>query len=193
LASNEDKLIVDALLKGDDTAWDQMSKLVEAWLINAAQRRYIPDADIQDLRQEILAKLLENNYKKLQQFSFMCRLSTWIGSVVQNHLFDHFSAVIRREKRNHAFETIRKEIVDHRELTEKIIDEVDLSRLMDKALESLSPSEQVSIRMIYWDGLTVSEASVITGEKISSITSRLTRAREKLRAIMTTGTDKKTI
>lgn len=193
MISNEDKLIIDALLKGDDTSWEQMSMCVESWLINASQRRYISDDEIQDLRQEILAKLLENKYKKLQQFSFKCRLSTWIGSVVQNHLYDHFSAVIRREKRNHVFETIRKEIVDHRELTEKIIDEVDLSRLLDKALESLSPSEQVSIRMIYWDGLTPSEASVITGEKISSITSRLTRARDKLRAIMTTGTDKKSI
>jgi RNA polymerase sigma factor (sigma-70 family) len=193
LISNEDKLIVDALLKGDDPAWDQMSKCVESWLINASQRSYISDDEIQDLRQEILTKLLENNYKKLQQFSFKCRLSTWIGSIVQNHLYDHFSATIRREKRNHAFETIRKEIIDHRELTEKIIDEVDISRLLDKALESLSQSEQVSIRMIYWDGLTPSEASVITGEKISSITSRLTRARDKLRAIMTMGPDKKSI
>lgn len=193
MISNEDKPIVDALLKGDNTAWEQMSSCVESWLINASQRRYIPDDEIQDLRQEILAKLLENNYKKLQQFSFMCRLSTWTGSVVQHHLYDHFSAVIRREKRNHAFETIRKEIVDHREITEKIVDEVDLSRLLEKALESLSPSEQVSVRMIYWDGLTPSEAAVITGEKISSITSRLTRAREKLRAIMKTGPDKKTI
>ena len=193
MISNEDKLIVDALLKGNDTAWEQMSMCVESWLINASQRRYISDDEIQDLRQDILAKFLENNYKKLQQFSFKCRLSTWIGSVAQNHLYDHFSATIRREKRNHAFETIKKEISDHRELTEKIIDEVDFSRLLDKALESLSQSEQVSIRMIYWDGLTPSEASVITGEKLSSITSRLTRAREKLRAIMTAEPDKKSI
>jgi len=136
-----------------------------------------------DLRQDILEKFLENNHERLQRFSFRCRLSSWIGSVVNNHLYDNYTSSIRRERREEGFETFKRNIFEQEKQSERLIEKIDSREKVEKALEQLTPAERRTIRMLYWDGLKPVDIARITGEKNTTITSRISRARGKLREV----------
>ncbi|MBU1022887.1 sigma-70 family RNA polymerase sigma factor [bacterium] len=182
-----DRKIISALIHGNNKAWIEIGICIERWLIHASARHFIPDADIQDLRQEILEKLLENNYSKLQQFSFRCRLSTWVGSVVNNHLYDNYTSSIRRERREMGFESFKQNVFIDENESEYLIDKIDTQERVEKALETLTPSEHRTIRMIYWDSLNPVDIARVSGENSTTITSRITRARKKLREFFLEG------
>lgn len=181
MSVDQDREFIKALIAKDNQAWEQMSRCIENWLINASKRHFIPDSDINDLRQEIIEKLFENNFKKLQQFSFRCRLSSWIGSVVNYHLFDYYTTEIRRERREAGFLEIKREIITENETDDRIIEKVDYHTKIQEALNSLNPGELQVVKMTYWEGLMPHDIAKITGERTSTVTSKLTRARKKLR------------
>jgi RNA polymerase sigma-70 factor (ECF subfamily) len=181
LSQEQDQYLIQALLSGDSEAWDEISSCVEKWLKNASRRHYIPDEDLDDIKQDILTKLIENNYRKLQGFSFRCRLSSWVGSIVNNHLYDHYRSEIRRERRNSGFGEFKKEISIEVGDDIELLSMIDDMERVEKAIESLMPVERRVVRMTYWDNLNLTEISRITGERVSTVTSRLSRARLKLR------------
>ncbi len=178
-----DKEFISALVNGDNAAWTEIAKCVESWLRTASRRHFIPEEDIQDLKQDILEKFLENNHARLQRFSFRCRLSSWIGSVVNNHLYDHYTSSIRRERREEGFETFKRNIFEQEKQSERLIEQIDSREKVEKALEQLTPAERRTIRMLYWDSLKPVDIARITGEKNTTITSRISRARGKLREV----------
>jgi RNA polymerase sigma factor (sigma-70 family) len=183
LSIQADKEFISALLNGDNTAWTEIGKCVESWLRAASRRHFIPEEDIQDLKQDILEKFLENNHERLQRFSFRCRLSSWMGSVVNNHLYDHYTSSIRRERREEGFESFKRNIFEQEKQSERLIEKIDSREMVEKALEQLTPTERRAIRMLYWDGLKPVDIARITGEKNTTITSRISRARGKLREV----------
>ena len=168
-------------MEGDAEAWEEASQCVESWLRNASKRHYIPNEDISDLRQDILTKLIENNYERLHGFSFRCRLSSWIGSIVNNHLYDHYRIIIRREVRDRGFELLRSEIINEMGQAEELMKQMGDGEKIERAMESLTPAERRMVRMAYWDDLKPQEIAVVTGERITTVQSRLFRARAKLK------------
>lgn len=184
LSVEKDREFINALLEGDNAAWEQMSQCVESWLINASRRHYIPEADIQDHRQEIVSKLIENNYHRLQQFSFRCRLSSWVGSVVNNYLYDHYTTEIRRVRRETGYHDIQKEFFEAKGSEDKLVENLDKTELIGKAMEQLNDGDREILKQVYWDGLMPKEISRITGERNSTVTSRLTRARNRLKEVL---------
>ena len=179
----QDKRVVSALIQGNNQAWIEIGNCIDLWLINASARHFIQDADIQDLKQEILEKLLENKYSRLQQFAFRCRLSTWVGTIVNNHVYENYTSSIRRERREKGFESFKLNVFNDENESENLIDRIDSQEKVEKALEILTPNEHRTIRMLYWDGLDAVDISRVTGENRSTITSRITRARKKLRKV----------
>ncbi len=178
-----DKEFISVLVSGNNAAWTEMSKCVETWLRNASRRHFMPEEDIQDLKQDILEKFLENNHARLQRFSFRCRLSSWVGSVVNNHIYEYYTSSIRRERREKGFESFRRNVFEHEKKSDQLIEKIDNSEKVENALEKLTPNERRVIRMIYWDGLNPIDIARITGEKSTTITSRISRARGKLREV----------
>jgi RNA polymerase sigma factor (sigma-70 family) len=181
LSIEKDKALVGELLKGDTVAWDRIGACISTWLRSASQRHYIPDDEMDDLRQEILEKLVENDYRKLQQFSFRCRLSSWIGSIVNNHLYDRYKTEIRKEVRDRGFESFRLVVSDQETGNERLLEKLSDIELVEKALESLSSAEREIIKLFYWDGLITKDIAKITGDMPSTITAKLVRARGKMK------------
>ena len=184
LSEEQDRYLVKALIEGNAEAWDEVGRCVESWLRNGSKRHYITAEDITDLRQDILTKFIENNYQRLQQFSFRCRLSSWIGSIVNNHLYDHYRINIRREIRDHGFELLRTEMINEIGQKEELLEQIADGAKVESAIESLTPAEKRMVRMAYWDDLKPFEIAKVTGERTTTITSRLTRARAKLKELL---------
>ena len=184
MSQEQDRYLVKALLSGDTDAWNEISLFIERMLKNVSRRHYIPDDDISDLRQDVLTKLIEDNYRRLHGFSFRCRLSTWVGSIVNNHLFDHYRSEIRRERRNKGFEDFRKDMAIDTKNDEEMMARISDMEKLEEAIESLTPAERRAVRMTYWDDLRPTEISKITGERVSTISSRIVRARIRLREIL---------
>jgi len=52
---------------------------------------------------------------------------------------------------------------------------------------SLSPAERTAIHLFYYEGYSTDEIARITGQRAGTVRSRLSRARQKLRKLMTDG------
>jgi RNA polymerase sigma-70 factor (ECF subfamily) len=150
--------------------------------------RYVGDPhDAEDAVQDALLSA----YKHLHQFRGTAKMTTWLTAIVTNSAL----AQLRRRPRH-----------SHVSLNEQLNDDQDISlsdTLADKrpnpedecaASEShsflmqcfseLSPSLQQAFRLHYMDGLTTNEASQLLKVSVSTMKSRVWRARTRLKQMM---------
>lgn len=55
---------------------------------------------------------------------------------------------------------------------------------LDEALRRLTPKYRAAVHLFYYEGYTAEEIARMSGEKLSAIHTRLTRARTQLRELM---------
>lgn len=128
-----------------------------------AQTRSQHDAD--DIFQEVFLRVAQNR----PVFDSESHEKAWILRVTLNCLKSHWRAAWRRHDVP---------------LDERIPFPSPEERALDNALRQLSPKYRAAVHLFYYEGYSAEEIARMTGEKPSTIRTRLTRARAQLRDLL---------
>ena len=122
-------------------------------------------ADASDVCQETFISLL----KDATVFQDDEHLKAWLIRVTLNCLKSHWRAAWRRHDVP---------------LDDRIPFPAPEERALDEALRRLAPKYRAAVHLYYYEGYSAEEIARMSGEKPSTIRTRLTRARAQLREIM---------
>ena len=128
-----------------------------------AQTRSRHDAD--DIFQEVFLRVAQHR----PVFDSDAHAKAWLLRVTLNCLKSHWRAAWRRHDVP---------------LDERIPFPAPEERALDDALRRLAPKYRAAVHLFYYEGYSAEEIARMTGEKPSTIRTRLTRARAQLREIL---------
>lgn len=128
-----------------------------------AQTRSRHDAD--DVFQEVFLRVAQHR----PIFDSEEHAKAWLLRVTLNCLKSHWRAAWRRHDVP---------------LDERIPFPAPEERALDDALRQLAPKYRAAVHLFYYEGYSAEEIARMTGEKPSTIRTRLTRARAQLRDLL---------
>lgn len=157
-----------------DTAaiWGEFHSRLRAFL----SRRVRNSADVEDILQEVLIRI-HRNADKLHSRE---KLAPWLFQITRNAMIDHLRAGVNRA-------SVQPEDFDPpaRDAGGDGTEARELSRCMEPMIASLPEHYREAIRLTDIEGLTQLEAARRTGLSFSGMKSRVQRARQQLRGMLT--------
>jgi len=176
--------LVEAARGGDAEAYGRLVAVCQRPLFAYALRLTADPHLAEDLCQEALLK----GYRAIGGFTGASALSTWLYRILHNTWLDH----VRRDGRSAPLGDAEQDEGEDppvlaREAVARFHDETrgaDLRERLEKALGAVSPifREVVVLRDV--QGYAYEEIAEITGTAVGTVKSRLNRAREQLRALL---------
>ena len=181
-----DQPLVERVLRGDTNTFNTIIKNTQG-LVTQIIFKMIPGAeDRKDLAQDVYLK----TFKKLESFKFQSKLSTWIGQIAYNTCVNHLEKkkLLLIENNNDDSESDDEtlEIMNNKtnplsNETEKIIFKKELSEILKKEIDKLSPVYRTLITLYHNEELNYSEIAEITELPEGTVKNYLFRARKTLR------------
>jgi len=184
--SPADQLLVKNVLGGDTNAFKIIIQNTEG-LVTQIIFKMIPAAeDRKDIAQDVYLK----TFQKLAGFRFQSKLSTWIGQITYNTCVNHLqkkklllieSSNEDDEPNDEVLEILNSKINPSNSETEKIIFHKELSGILKREIDKLSPLYRTLITLYHNEELSYSEIAIITGLPEGTIKNYLFRARKTLK------------
>jgi RNA polymerase sigma-70 factor (ECF subfamily) len=181
-----DQPLVDKVLRGDTNAFKFIMKNTEGLVAQIIFKMIPYSEDRKDIAQDIYLK----TFKKLREFRFQSKLSTWIGQIAYNTCINYLEKrkLVLLDTSNddnksddEALEIMNSKIEHSSNETEKIIFKKELSEILKTEIDRLSPVYKTLITLYHNEELTYSEIAEITELPEGTVKSYLFRARKKLR------------
>jgi RNA polymerase sigma factor (sigma-70 family) len=179
-----DRLLVNRALQGESAAFHELIQLTEKIIADICFKMVSHTEDIKDLVQEIYFKA----WKNLPGFRFQCRITTWIAQIAYNTCFNYLKS--RKlvllidsagfEQADELFGRERDELYSQSEI-QSAMDLSDTRRMLEKALDSLSPMYKTAITLYHYHDLSYEEIALITSLPVGTVKSHLYRARKNLK------------
>jgi RNA polymerase sigma factor (sigma-70 family) len=183
----DDKLI-NKCIEGDREAFreltSQYTKLVMSTIYNVFNRysiQYMVE-DAEDLHNSLFLSLMDNDFRKLKQFKGEARFSTYIRVVTVRFVIDF----LRKEKKHFSVDSIDSEkaipaLVAESPAHDEVLEMTEREEEVKKVIDSLSPNDQLLIKLVYYKELSPKEVSQIMGISIVTFYSKKSRILVKLR------------
>ena len=170
-------------VKGDEKS---LEILIKRYLkpIYSFVYRYVGSEEAEDITQEVFLKM----WKSLKKFDRNKGFKTWIFSIAKNASLDFlkkkkaipFSEFDTQEDGNRLMDTL----ADPSPLPQKLLEKADMAKMLNVAMEKLSPSYRMVLFLHYNDHFTFREIAEIFGESLNTIKSRHRRAILRLRKML---------
>ena len=185
-----DKHLVDKVLGGDTPAFGAIIKNTERLVAQIVFKMIRNPEDRKDIAQDIYVKA----FKKLPDFKFQSKLSTWIARISYNTCLDYL-----RKKRLILPDAIYQDskpgddamdFIKNRSLaapgieTDTFILKKELSAILKTEIEKLSPVFKTLIILYHNEELSYEEIVQITGLPQGTVKNYLFRARKILKSIL---------
>lgn len=175
---DEQKLIEEAK-SGNKKALAELVKKYEQTIYNFAFKICRDPANAENIMQETFLSMI----KSLHQFDGRSKLSTWLYRIVANH------CLMELRKKKHNFVSIDNddELIHDRHITDwnslpyKSVENEELRKILDNAIQKLSPEYRIVFLLRDVEGLSTEETGKITELSMPAVKSRLHRARAFLR------------
>ena len=137
-----------------------------------------------DKAEHIMQETFYSIVKSLHQFDGKSKLSTWLYRIVSNHCL-----MLARKTKNKHFVAIdsddnlfeEKQTADWSRLPYKSVENEELKKILDEAIEKLSPEYRMIFLLRDVEGLSTEETAESTDLSVPAVKSRLHRARAFLR------------
>ncbi len=165
--------LVDAFLKGQVEAFEEIVPLIYQDVLNIAYRYLGNLEDAKDVLQEVLMKI----YHNLKFFRKTSKLSTWIYRVTVNAAVDF----LRKRKRIFNLGNRYKENKTQRTPLRETIDLRDKEAKVRLAVAGLPLRQKNVFILRHYQSLTISEISEILTCSQSAVKTHLSRAVENLK------------
>lgn len=175
MRQEEEVILIDEIINGNVNAF---RKIVEKYedMVFTITLRIIRNREMADeIAQDVFLKV----YQSINKFKGKSKLSTWIYKIAYNT-----SVNATRGLKNSYGDTDIESIPDQRlgsspDAQFELIAE-DSKQMVKRAIMSLDESESIIVTLYYFDDLSVSEISDITGISKSNVKVKLYRSRNKL-------------
>jgi RNA polymerase sigma-70 factor (ECF subfamily) len=139
---------------------------------------------VENVVQELLARLYERNCRRLRTYQGRCPFAAWLKSLAVRITLN----TIRDEKRRGRFGGGEMEDLGLQPAAEEPDrcqpEEREEIRRLDAVLDSLGPLQKTVLKMFYYDGLSYRQISSTLGIPVQTLGSLITRARARLRELM---------
>lgn len=171
-----DKELISQYLKGDEKSLEILIKQYLKPIYSFVYRFVGNGSDAEDITQEVFVRMWRNIKKFDQSRSF----KTWIFSIAKNASIDFlrkkkilpFSAFENERGDNVIIDTL----VDKSPLPNAIFERLDITSLLNSAIEKLSLKYSTVIFLYYNNHLTFREIAEALNESLNTIKSRHRRA-----------------
>ena len=177
-----DMELVSLIKKGNVDAFDKLVKAYEKKVINVAYSLLSDKEDALDASQEIFVKV----YKNISSFRGESTVSTWIFKITKNVCYD----ILRKRKATlisldeEDDDEKKIEVADESASPEVIYERQEKINIVRDAISKLDENQKIVITLFDINGLSYDEISEIIKCPIGTVKSRLYRAREQLRKIL---------
>lgn len=192
---DEERRLIAALVARDRGAWSEFVErfqgLVYARVARTALEfnRHLDRSAIEDIRAEIFAALIENDFASLRRFEGRSSLATWLAIIARR------SCLKWMRKKNHRGEHANQRIDDvspsgvaeggSEDILAALIQTEDSHRLQTM-LGRLNDGDRTVLRMFFMDGLSYADISRDLGISTNAVGPKLQRAQKRLRQLMET-------
>jgi RNA polymerase sigma-70 factor, ECF subfamily len=173
-----DEDLVQQCLEGDSSAFDLLVERWERKIRGAVFRMVGSDDEARDVTQEAFLKA----YRGLSSFKKEARFSSWLYQIALNLCRDR--ARRRRGRPMVSLDDLDEGGVSLRELGPSALDmleELDLGRLVAKAVAMLPEEQREVVVLKEYEGLTFLEIAQVLGIPVSTVKTRLYRALGQLK------------
>ena len=141
-------------------------------------------SDVEDIRNEVLARLLADGCRMLAGLKNPQRINAWLVVVTRNYVVDYvrkwssrMRAQIRLAQENGTVYQTPAEHAMERELASHIREQI----------QALPDSERLVIKLYYVHGLKYAEIAELISRNVNTVAAQLRRAKAKLRKLLEEG------
>jgi RNA polymerase sigma-70 factor len=177
----EDLYLALGCQRGDERAWRALHDSLGGYLRRLSNRAAGGEVAGEELFADLLADLVgrPRSPGKIQLYRGLASLATWLAVIIRRMAVDRARAGDRQAR--------QESLEDGPELSGRGTPEALLlreeavrigERLLGEVLAGLPPAQELVLRLVYWDGLTLREAGRVLGVDFSTVSRRLKSARE---------------
>jgi RNA polymerase sigma-70 factor (ECF subfamily) len=182
----EDRRLLDGCLRGERGAWEEFHRRFHPLLERAVRFAFlktlyaVPAPDVENVVQDVYLRLYEKNFARLRTFEGRCPFGAWLRSLAVRHALNY----LRDEKRRGRFGGGSLEDLPLGGPPEREPGEAEEARGLRLVVDQLSPLQRTALKMFYYDGLSYRRISALLGIPVATLGSIISRARERLRALL---------
>jgi RNA polymerase sigma-70 factor, ECF subfamily len=188
-----EQALLQRCLDGESSAWEEFLRRYRPLIERAVRFTFlrcvyrIPHADVENVVQDLLARLYEQDCRRLRSFQGRCPLAAWLKSLAVRMTLN----TIRDEKRRGRFgggeiEDLALQPADDDGDGPAPEDREEIRRL-DVVLDSLGALQRTVLKMFYYDGLSYRQISLSLGIPVQTLGSIITRARARIKELLKSG------
>lgn len=183
---DEDTVSIKSFLAGDKKTFDKLVLKYQDRVFNLCYRFLGDYEEANDSAQETFIKV----YNSLKNFRFESAFSTWLYRIAVNTCKNKLSSLkfrlnqrmVRLDREKASDEDCRlTEIRDESLSPEAELEKKERETIIQKAIDSLPKDYKSVVVLRDIEGLSYEETAEITGYKIGTVKSKLSRARVRLR------------
>jgi RNA polymerase sigma-70 factor (ECF subfamily) len=181
--------LVKAFLESDTKAFDELILLQKRMVFNLCYRFLGNHEDADDCAQEVFLKV----YRSLKGFRFESSFTTWLYRVTVNTCKNKLNSLDYRFRfkktrinNNRPKDEARQsvDIGDETYSPESKLRRKEISQLIQKAVDRLPTAQKMVLVLRDMEGRSYEEIVEITGFKLGTVKSKLSRARQELREML---------
>ena len=176
----EESKLVELAKSGDRQSLAQLVKNNEQTVYNFSFKICRDRDKAEHIMQETFFSMI----KSLHQFDGNSKISTWLYRIVSNHCL-----MLARKDKSKTFVSIDnddelyedKYTADWSNIPNQNIENTELKKILDEAIDKLSPEYRIVFLLRDVEGLSTEETAQLTELSVPAVKSRLHRARAFLR------------
>lgn len=171
-SADQDRLLVQAALRGDESAFAELVTRYQTAVYNMASRMLGDPTDAEDAAQEVFVRA----WNQLHTFQQDRRFSTWLLSIASHHCID----LLRRRKPSAPLDDVALYVESDDPEPDEIVLQ-DEQRDMVQALINALPEKYRAVTLLrYYGDMSYDEIAQSTGLSESAVKTQLHRARKML-------------
>jgi RNA polymerase sigma-70 factor (ECF subfamily) len=182
LGTRSDTTLVRFAKEGDAAAFEELVRRHTLMIQRVAAHITNSREDAEDIAQEAFLKAFQN----LQTFEERARFSTWLTRISINQALmkvrrPRRSPMISIDDERGEFRSLEHNFTDGRSDPEQIVQRTQLTGILQRELDALPYAHRVVLLMRDIEGLSTLDTAEALALSVSSVKSRLLRARLRLR------------
>ncbi|MDP2303512.1 MAG: sigma-70 family RNA polymerase sigma factor [Ignavibacteria bacterium] len=176
LTLDDDFSLIKRFNDGDESAFRTLISRHKEKVRNLIYLTLGNTDSIDDISQEVFISV----YRKLNSFRFESQFTTWLYRITVNKCRDHLRKIKIRSIFS-PFTTESENLIS----PEQVPEDYDIKLIVRQAIATLPEKLRIPLILKDFDGLSYQEISETMGVELGTIKSRIFRAREALKKILT--------
>jgi RNA polymerase sigma-70 factor (ECF subfamily) len=176
LTLDDDFSLIKRFNDGDESAFRALISRHKEKVRNLIYLTLGNTDSLDDISQEVFISV----YRKLKSFRFESQFTTWLYRITVNKCRDHLRKIKIRSIFS-PFTTESENLIS----PEQVPDDYDIKLIVRQAVATLPEKLRIPLILKDFDGLSYQEISETMGVELGTIKSRIFRAREGLKKILT--------